>query len=231
MKLRLHIYSRIILAIATSLMILLGGKTPLVIVYFSLVIIIGLSGFLKEHLRLILAGMIPVYLSFIFIYVFVLNEPNVWQQIHSRIEKILLFTTLFQIVLIYPTDELFYSLKKVGVKGNLLIIILSSYTLIDDISRRSQKIINARLSRGYVKKRTRFTMMRQLPYVLRPLFIQVFRSSFQRADNWQQKDMITLIRDFKKPLKYNWYYNIGILLCFLIFNLVFQLQLYLINQP
>lgn len=219
MTLRLHIYSRIGIALITIILLLLGHKTYLLITYLLLVAVIGVSGFLKEHLRLLIIGMFPVYLSFILIYVLILSQSGAWQEIHFRVLNLLILTTIFQIVLIFPPDELFYSLKKIGIKGSILIIVVSSYTLVDDISKRSEKIINARLSRGYVKKRTRFTMMKQLPYVLRPLFIQIFRSSYERAYNWEQKDMIGLIQKFNKVPSYNWLLNIVIIICFILWVL------------
>jgi hypothetical protein len=90
-----------------------------------------------------------------------------------------------------------FALKKLGVRGHLLIIILSSFSVWKGFSSRAERIINARLSRGYLKNRSFFNRVKQVPHVLKPLLASTLIQALERAASWKQRDLFTEINQIK----------------------------------
>lgn len=173
-------------------------------VFYLLVILplFAIGNIISKHVKLLIYGIFPVYLTFILLYIIVLGEGAIgWEFINLKILKLLLFTSTFQFVFSIPSNHLFCTLKAWRFKGDLLIAILGSLTVWEDILRRSDKIITARFSRGFVKKRTLRNKAKQLPFILVPLIIGILRTSSERADSWEQKKILDLIENMK-PSKY-----------------------------
>ncbi|MCC8147206.1 MAG: hypothetical protein LIO93_12410 [Bacteroidales bacterium] len=85
------------------------------------------------------------------------------------------------------------TLKKWKIKGEALITVLGAFTVWTDVSNRAQKILTARFSRGFIRERTVIQKIKQFPFVLIPLVIGVLRTSTERAESWEQKDIIYLM--------------------------------------
>jgi len=147
-----------------------------------------------QHLKLLIVGMLPILLSFILLYMVILHNKNEgWEFIAVKLIKIVVFTSLFQITLSIPPMILFTTLKKWGFRGQPLVLVLSSLTVWEDVSYRANKIIDARFARGFVVKRNAVAQACQLPYIIVPLVIAVFRIAIERADGWEQKNMLYLV--------------------------------------
>lgn len=163
-----------------------------------------LSGQIRKHINLMLFGIVPILLSFILLYIVVLKGVNGgWNFIALKILKLVLYTSMLQFCLLIPSENLISTFKMWGLKGETLITVLGAFTVWADVSYRAEKIITARFSRGFIEKRTFFSKAKQFPFVLVPLFIGILRTSTERAESWEQKDILHLVQNFK-PEKVNY---------------------------
>jgi hypothetical protein len=165
---------------------------------------------------MLILGIVPIFMSYILIYIVVLGQYQNWDNIITEVTKTMVFSTAIQIVLLVPANELIYSLKKFGIKDKFSIPIVASYSIYQDIINRADKIVSSRFSRGYITKRTRLKTIIQLPFILVPLFIQIFRSLSERSQSWEQKNIIELIKNYDNTINYNKQFNIFLLLGYMI---------------
>jgi hypothetical protein len=192
----MHPYVRLAFFFAGICGTLLSTNPVFLLVTYLIVIIptIALNGQFRQHLKLLIIGILPILLSFILLYIFIFHDKSKsWDFIAVKVIKIILFTSLFQITLSIPSKILFITLKKWGFSGQPLVLVLSSLTVWEDVRYRANKIIDARFARGFVVQRSAITKARQLPYIILPLVIAVFRTAIERADSWEQKDMLYLV--------------------------------------
>lgn len=192
-KLSLHPYIRLLFLICGLTGVLLINKIEWLLCFYIIVIFsFFLSGKLKSHLSFLLFAFVPIYLSFILLYIIVLKEKN-WDFIHLKLMKLILLTSVIQITLSIPVPQLVSTFKKCGLKNEVLITVLGAFTVWTDISYRSEKIITARFARGFVGQRTIFNKAKQFPFVLVPLVVGILRTSTERADSWEQKNILQLV--------------------------------------
>jgi energy-coupling factor transporter transmembrane protein EcfT len=111
--------------------------------------------------------------------------------------KLIIFTSVFQLTLLIPPEILITTFKKWGLKGEALLTILGAFTVWADIKTRTDKILSARFARGFIEERTFLNKARQLPYVLVPLVIGIIRTAIERADSWEQKNILHLLKNHK----------------------------------
>ncbi|MFN8429789.1 MAG: ATP-binding cassette domain-containing protein [Spirosomataceae bacterium] len=198
-KLSINPYIRLLFLAGSLTGILLINKIELLLCFYFIVIVplFVLNGQIKRLLNLLLFAFIPIYLSFILLYIVVLKEGN-WQFIHLKILKLLMLTSAIQIMLSIPANQLISTFKKWGLKGETLITVLGAFTVWTDVSYRSEKIITARFARGFVGKRNRVNTAKQFPFVLVPLVVGILRTATERADSWTQKNIFQLIKGDKE---------------------------------
>lgn len=103
------------------------------------------------------------------------------------------------IILPIPLDNLSYRLHQIGIRGDLLIIIVSAFALIPEFSQRANKIITARYSRGLVKNRKLFTRLKQLPYIIRPLLTGALRTALFRMELWDKWGHVDNFTNLSQP--------------------------------
>lgn len=184
---------------------------------------------IKSHLRLILFGILPIFLTFVLLYIGIYKNPEYgWNFIFLKTVKLLIYTSAFQLTLMIPAKHLVDTLIKWNLKGEVLLIALSAFTVPNDIVTKSEKILDARFSRGFIKKRTIWEKSKQLPFVLVPLIIGIIRTSHERADSWEQKNIISLLSNFKKKkqiLQYDFLLNsliVFISVAWFVISLIFK---------
>lgn len=196
----MHPYIRLAFLLAGICGTILIANPILLLAIYLLVIIptIVLNQQLRQHLKLLVIGILPILLSFILIYIIILQNKNEgWEFIAVKLIKIIIFTSLFQITLSIPSKILFPTLRKWGFSGQSLVLVLSSLTVWEDVTYRAGKIMDARFARGFVVQRSVVAQARQLPYIIVPLVIAVFRTAIERADGWEQKNMLYLVDRIK----------------------------------
>ncbi len=183
-----------------------------VVIYYLLVLIplITLSKQTKAHFRFMLIGILPIFLSLILINILILDGKNGgWSFILLKTSKLIIYASVFQFVFFIPTIDLLNTLKKWNLKGETLITIISSFTVWNEIINNANKIVTARLARGYIGKRNIPNLAKQLPYVLNPLVIGVMRTSIERAESWDKKQIIFLVQKMESDkTSYSFIYNL-----------------------
>lgn len=193
-NLYLHPYIRLLFLICGLTGILLINKILWLLCFYFIVItsLFVFSGQIKKHLNLLLFAIIPIYLSFILLYIVILKDGN-WNFIHLKVLKLILLTSVIQLTLSIPVEHLITTFKKWGFKGEYLITILGAFTVWTEVIYHSEKIITARFARGFVGKRSIFNNAKQFPFILVPLVIGILRTSTERADSWEQKNILQLV--------------------------------------
>jgi hypothetical protein len=223
MNLSIHPYIRAIILLCILVAVYLSQSIQFDMAFYLFVLIplLLLHSKIKNHIQFLLVAIFPIFLSFVLIKIIVLNgQKEEWQLILVKTLKLIISATIFQFLLLIPSKELYITFKKWGFKNNTLIILLSSFTVWNEITNRADKIVTARLARGYVKNRNLLSMGKQLTFVLNPLLVGVMRTSIERAESWSQKNISELVNHYKmEKLEYSVLYNL-ILLIFSIAYLI-----------
>jgi hypothetical protein len=205
-KINIHPYIRLLLLVGIiGSVILYRHIFQLGLLYIAFIIpLILLMGITRNHVRLLLFGIVPIAFTFILIYILILsgNKEN-WYFIIVKILKILAITSIFQVVLTFESGALYPTFRKLGLKGESLITVIGAFTVWADIKRRSEQIIIARFARGFISKRNFINTAKQFPFILVPLIIGILRTSIERSETWIRWDIIALIS--RKRAKYEEY--------------------------
>lgn len=173
-----------------------------------------LNGALRKNLNLLVFGMVPIFLSFVLLYVLVSEHSNdTWGFIILKSLRLLVITSSLQFFLSIPKIYLLPTFRAWGLKGQIIITVLGTFTVWEDIQFRAGKIIEARFARGFITKRTAWQKAIQLPHILVPLIIGIFRTSVERAESWEQKKILVLVGNLQ-PAKLKFPVSLN---CFLIF--------------
>lgn len=207
-----HPYIRLLFLLLSIGGTFIAVQISQVVIFYLLVLLplIVLSKQIKAHFRFILIGIIPVFLSLILINILILEGRNGdWNFVLLKISKLTIYSSVFQFVFFIPTIDLLNTLKKWNLKGEALITIISSFTVWNEIIDNANKIVTARLARGYIGRRNMLNLAKQLPYVLNPLVIGVMRTSIERAESWDKKHIIHLVQNMKEDdISYSYTYNL-----------------------
>ncbi len=175
---------------------------------------------LSQHGYFVLIGIVPIILSYILIYILVLDEPNrSWDFIIVKGTKLLVFVAIFQFAFVLPSLVLMDMLIKLGLRGERLLILLSSITVPQDMIKKSKLIVDAR----FVGKRSLINQVKPLPFVLVPLLVGVLRTSQERARSWEQKNITNLLDIYtlkRKKTRYTLPINLIMLLSSILFFLI-----------
>lgn len=199
---RLYIdpYTRVFFLVASIIGTLLVNNTLWYLFFYFMVIfpIFIYSGQFKKHFQLLAFGIFPIFLSFALIYIVILKGmQGDWDFIYHKTMTLIIITSCIQLSLLIPSSYLITTLKKWKLKGESLITVLGAFTVWADILNRTQKILTARFSRGFIKKRTIIQKIWQFPFVLVPLITGVLRTSTERASSWEEKDILYLVDNFE----------------------------------
>ena len=200
MSTQLHPYFRIAILILG-----LSGtficQNLIYILSFWLIIIVPiflLLGYSKIHLRLLLIVALPMFLMLgILNYILLNGGTEGIVNAAIVVVRLIVFTSIIQIALIIPSQDLLYTLKKWGLKGDALITIIGAYTVWVDVVDKSLKIVTARYAKGYIKKRSVISGIIQIPSLLIPMIIGILRTAQVRSETWMQKNLIARIEQIE----------------------------------
>ncbi len=199
----LHPFCRILFLSGSIIAVILFANIIYLLMFYGFFIfpLILLQGGFRIHLRLLGFGIVPIFLTFILLYIIIMKGSNGgWDYINIKSLKILCLTSVFQVALSIPTDMLVVTFKKWGFKGDGLLTMVGAFTVWAEVKTKSNQIITARFARGFIGKRNFFNTAKQLPYVLIPLIIGVMRTAIERVDVWEQRE-IPFLLDNIKPSK------------------------------
>lgn len=228
-KLSIHPYVRLLFLIGCIVGTILISKSIWLLFFYAILILplFIFSRQIKKHINLVLFGMLPIFLSFVLLYILVLKgSAGNWDFVILKMLKLILFTSIVQISLSIPSENLIHTFKKWRFKGESLITVLGAFTVWADVNYRAGKIITARFSRGFIGERTIINKAKQFPFVLVPLVIGVLRTSTERAELWGQKNILHLVENAKtEKTKYSIFLNVLLLfvsMCWLVLGLIYK---------
>jgi energy-coupling factor transport system permease protein len=179
-------------AIVTKNLILLAIGWGLLILPLA-----KIFGILRQHLQFIFVVILPLLILLFVVWHFIIGAPPD-RSIGSDPDggtiyalttavRLMVLGGLAQIAFLpIPLDDLPYVLTQVGIKGDLLVIIISSFALIPEFNQRANKIITARYARGLIKDRSFISRLIQLPYLVRPLFTGALTTAVDRVEIWER---------------------------------------------
>jgi energy-coupling factor transport system permease protein len=154
-------------------------------------------GISKQHLKFVAFIILPLFIILFGVWYFLIGAPPD-RPIGSNPDggAIYALTTVLRLAVLgglaqiaflpIPLDDLPYVLTQVGIKGDLLVIIVSSFALIPEFNQRANKIITARYARGLIKDRSFISRLRQLPYLIRPLLTGSLKTALDRMEIWER---------------------------------------------
>jgi hypothetical protein len=88
-----------------------------------------------------------------------------------------------------PSRLLPATLRGWGLSGEGLVVALGVFAIGPELILRSEQVLTARKARGLASA-GRFAAMREVPRLLRPLFVWSIRSAVQRSEAWQQRTLL-----------------------------------------
>jgi energy-coupling factor transporter transmembrane protein EcfT len=96
----------------------------------------------------------------------------------------------FQLIMLsIPSRLLPATLRGWGLRGEGLVVALGVFAVEPELKLRAEQILVARRARGLLGG-SRWAGLKQLPRLLRPLFVWSIRSAVHRADVWEQRAML-----------------------------------------
>jgi energy-coupling factor transporter transmembrane protein EcfT len=193
MQANIHPYTRIAFFITgiaggffcTSNLLLLGFW---LLILLPLMMITGNAG---AHMRFLLVVVLPMA-AMLLLLSWIVSEKSSenFDQVLLTILKVIAYTTIVQVVLIIPPEQVYSTFRKWGLKGDTLVTSLGSYIVWVDIVNRSGKILTARFARGFIAERTFIAKLKQMPHLLIPLIVSIIRTATERSESWQQKQLL-----------------------------------------
>jgi hypothetical protein len=93
-----------------------------------------------------------------------------------------------------PT-ELAQQLQGWGLSPQGIAAILGALTIWPEVRMRARQILEARYARGLLRRRSLFRAALALPFILRPLLTSLLRAAILRAEAWEQRGLLTRLRD------------------------------------
>jgi len=111
--------------------------------------------------------------------------------------RIALVAAVFQLALLsIPPRLLPATLRQWGVRGEGMVVALGVIAIGPELSMRADQIITARRARGLLGG-GRWSRLKEMPRLLRPLFVWSIRSAVHRSEAWEQRAL--LLRVQKMP--------------------------------
>ncbi|HEY1921368.1 MAG TPA: energy-coupling factor transporter transmembrane component T [Tepidisphaeraceae bacterium] len=100
----------------------------------------------------------------------------------------------FQLIMLsIPARLLPITLRGWGLRGEGLVVALGVFAVEPELKLRAEQILVARRARGLLAG-SRWAGFKQLPRLLRPLFVWSIRSAVHRADVWEQRAMLLRVQ-------------------------------------
>lgn len=221
---QLHPYTRLLLLVS-GIIGTAWSQAPLPTAVFEtiLLVILAINSGIRLIVIFLMIVLLPmtVMLTVFHLFVHSLNGPAFMAQMLT-ILKLAVYTTLIQIALIIPLPYVHFTFRKWGFRKDSLLILVSSYFVWMDVVKRSERILLARFSQGYIEKRTFMAKLRQIPFLLVPLIIGIMRTAAERSQSWDEKGLVERLETVRfSPVRGTNAYNFTIVclaLSWLVYN-------------
>jgi energy-coupling factor transporter transmembrane protein EcfT len=171
---------------------------PLFIV--ALIILLAIDGLLPKFLTFLAFVQIPMTVMLVAVWGWVAKAPPgepMGSDPHGGVLFALLISSrltmlagAFQLIMLsIPPRLLPATLRGWGLRGEGLVLALGVFAVEPELKLRAEQILVARRARGLLGG-SRWAGLKQLPRLLRPLFVWSIRSAVHRADVWEQRAML-----------------------------------------
>jgi energy-coupling factor transporter transmembrane protein EcfT len=108
--------------------------------------------------------------------------------------RLTVLAAAFQLIMLsIPTRLLPITLRGWGLRGEGLVVALGVFAVEPEMKLRAEQILTARRARGLLAG-GRWAGLKQLPRLLRPLFVWSIRSAVHRAEIWEQRAMLLRVQ-------------------------------------
>lgn len=162
--------------------------------------VLALMGFWKPHGKYLIAVILPIYAALLLIWGMVV-PPSVadagqigditgYQYATTIALRLAGLGAIIQLCFLplMKRNGLITTLREWGLRGTPLTITLSTLALIEDINYRVRQVMEARIARG-MSPHGLINDIKQLPVVLRPLFVFILHSAIKRAELWHHRNL------------------------------------------
>lgn len=209
-QLKIHPYTRILLLVTGIAGCLLCNNVYVLLIFwlsFIFPMAIATNNF-KTHIKFLAIAVLPMFIMLSFSYWLIVRDFHNYVSVLFTVLNIIICTSLIQIALIIPSEDILTTFRMWGLKKGALVTITGSYIVWVDIVSRADKIVTARFARGFIGKRTAWSKIKQLPHLLIPLIIGIMRTATERSASWEQKKMVSRIESMpispiNKSVKFN----------------------------
>lgn len=207
----IHPLARGLAAVAAVLGTLLVKSVPGAAIAWVMILVplMCVAGVIRQHLRFVITILAPISVALFVVWAWIVGAPpgvpvgsdpaagaGFAALVALRLALLggigqLSFSTI-------SSDRLVPTLQSWGIKGEGLVIAVSSFTLVPEMQLRAEQVLTARYARGFVRNRNFVTKLQQAPHLLRPLLAWVLRSAIQRAEAWNQQRLLLRIGDHNR---------------------------------
>ena len=163
--------------------------------------LLWLGGVLSRHLRFILTFVLPIGAALMLVWWKIVGAPPGAELGSAPAEgaafagvvifRLALFGGITQLCLNTIKPEILIpTFRSWGLRGDLLVIVVSALTLFQEMQVRLEQVLTARLAGGFVRRRNIFSNLTQFPFLLRPMFAWILRAALRRGEIWQQSRLL-----------------------------------------
>jgi energy-coupling factor transporter transmembrane protein EcfT len=173
---------------------------PLLVVVVILAVFMAMDGLLMRFVKFLAVVELPMAVMLVAVWGWVAkappNEPMGSDPRGGAIFALLISLRLavlggaFQLAMLsIPTRLLPATLRGWGLRGGGLVVALGVFAVEPELKLRAEQILTARRARGLLGG-SRLASLKQLPRLLRPLFVWSIRSAVHRAEIWENRAML-----------------------------------------
>lgn len=174
------------------------GLLPILIVFLS--VFLAIDHLLPRFLKFLIFVQLPMTVMLVAVWGWVAKAPP-GMPMGSDPRGGAMFALLislrlaalggaFQLTMLsIPSRLLPATLRGWGLRGEGLVVALGVFAVEPELKLRAEQILVARRARGLLGG-SRWAGLKQLPRLLRPLFVWSIRSAVHRAEVWEQRAML-----------------------------------------
>jgi MFS family permease len=175
--------------------------------WLSFMIALAMVGLVRVHLRLTLAFVIPLAVSSLVINTLITAVPG--ELLSDRFGRAvpLALALAFRVSAIAAAIQLCFLpliangnlvnfLRAWRLPDSAVLVVIGGITILAEVRARGRQIFEARLAQG-LGTANRWGALRQLPFMLMPLFASMLESSAARALLWQERRLVNQLANYR----------------------------------
>lgn len=185
------------LVIAVTATFVANHWTPLLLAWIVVTVLLICTGILRVYLRFVLVVLLPISVMLLLVWGVITGAPPNADlgsspragMIYATVValRLAIVCGLLQLALLsIPSRLLPATMRGCGLNGDGLIVALGVFAVGPELAMRASQILTARRARGLLRG-SRLSMIREFPYLIRPLFVWSVRAAVQRSAMWQQR--------------------------------------------